>query len=204
VPFTDRSVLPAGHPLARAMESFRCTVRQWADVAAILAGSLLAGVQGARWAGPLAGSAAAVLAVLSVVLAARMQNRRDRAVDVILDGREDLPIALVQRERRRLLSTRTRARLARGLQEAVGGAVKPPRSLRSLPPLCAPRVVSPLVDELLEISMLLHTAEVPARGVARVERLLTRASTSPLYAQEISALHEELCQVRELLTQHEA
>jgi hypothetical protein len=45
VPSAD-FVLPAGHPLARAMESFRCTGRQWADVAAILAGSLLARAQG--------------------------------------------------------------------------------------------------------------------------------------------------------------
>ena len=85
----------------------------------------------------------------------------------------------------------------------VDDAVKPPRRLRPLPPLCAPRVVSPLVAELLEISVLLHGEEMSARGVARVERLLTHASTSPLYAQKVSALHEELCQVRELLTQHE-
>ena len=85
----------------------------------------------------------------------------------------------------------------------VGETAKPRRCLRPLPPLCEPRVVSPLVAELLEISVLLHGEEMSARGVARVERLLTHASTSPLYAQKVSALHEELCQVRELLTQHE-
>src|ERR1700745_1493377 len=159
VPSADL-VLPAGHPLARAMESFRCTGRQWADVAAILAGSLLARAQGARWAWSLAASAAAVLAALSIVLAARVQNRRDRAVEVILDGREELPLAPVQRERRRLVSRRTRTRLARSLQEVVGETAKPRRCLRPLPPLCEPRVVSPLVAELLEISVLLHGDEM--------------------------------------------
>jgi hypothetical protein len=169
----------------------------------VLVGSLLARVQGARWAGPLAGSAAAVLAVWSVVLVMRMQEKRDRAVDVILAGREDLPIALVQRERRRLVSTRTRTRLARNLQEVVDRTVQRSRFPRPLPALYAPRVISPLVTELLEISSLLDAADVPARGVARVERLLTHAATSPLYAEDVSALRDELTQVRELLTRRE-
>ena len=186
------------------MDTFRYTGRQWVDVAAVLAGSLLARAQGARWAGPLAGSAATVLAVLSVLLALRVQERHDRVVDVILDGRERVPIALVQRQRRRLLSAPTRSQLARSLDEVVSEAAKPPRlAVRVLPPLCAPPVVSPLADELRDIGALLGADGVSARGVVRVERLLSQPATSPLYGGDVSALREELRLVRGLLMERD-
>ena len=66
-----------------------------------------------------------VLVVLSLVFAVRVQARRDCVTHVILEGREDLPVAVAQRERRRLVSDRHRLGLARSLEEMVREAAAP-------------------------------------------------------------------------------
>ena len=101
-----------GHPLVRAIEAVQYTVRQWVHVAAVLTGSVIALIEGGAWAAPLAGSAATVLLVLTVILAACDQRKRDCAIELILEGRGSVPIAAVQRQRRRLVSARTREGLA--------------------------------------------------------------------------------------------
>ena len=77
--------------------------RQWVHVAAVLTGSVIARIEGREWAGPLAGSAASVLLILTVLVAAHKQRERDCAIELVLEGRETVPIAAVQRQRRRLL-----------------------------------------------------------------------------------------------------
>ena len=79
------------------------TGRQWVHVAAVLAGSVIARIEGREWAGPLAGSAMIVLLILTVLVAAHKQRERDCAIELVLEGRERVPIAAVQRQRRRLL-----------------------------------------------------------------------------------------------------
>ena len=61
-----------------------------------------------------------------------------------------------------------------------------------------PRVVRLVAGELRDVIGLLRTEGVSARGVARAERLVERA-VSPLYGQDVGALREELCRVRDLL-----
>jgi hypothetical protein len=111
-------------------------------VAALLAGSVIARAEGGRWASGLVCSAGGVLVVLSVLLAVRVQARRDCVTDVILEGSEELPVAVVQRERRRLLSDRNRVGLARSLEE-LAREVAAPRTgrVRLVPALCEPRFV---------------------------------------------------------------
>ena len=53
------------------------------------------------------------LLVLGLLLAAHLQQERDCAIDLVLEGREVLRIAAIQRQRHRLLSERT---LRAGLQ----------------------------------------------------------------------------------------
>ena len=187
------------HPLSRATEASCCTGRQWIHVAAVLVGSVLALAQGARWAIGLVCSAGGVLVVLSLLLAARLQARRDCAIDAILDGDEDLAVAIVQRERRRLVSPRNRIGLARSLEKLAREAAVPRvGKARFLPPLCEPRLVAQVTDELRELAAVLRTGAVSARGVARLERLVSRA-TSPLYGHDVVAVRQELCRVGLLL-----
>lgn len=187
------------HPLSRAIAAVGYTSRQCTDVGAVLVGSVIAHLQGARWSAPLAGSAATVLAVLSLLLAFRVLDRHDCVIDLILDGNEDAELPVVQRERDRLLSVRKRSKLAGSLADMVREAQRPPRRSRFIAtPLVACRIVAPLADELLEISGLLRAGPMFARGVARLDRLLGHA-TSPLYGDDVDALRNELHQVRELL-----
>jgi hypothetical protein len=187
------------YPLARATEALRCTGRQCNHVAAVLIGSAIARAQGGRWASGLVLSSGGVMAVLSLLLALRLQARRDGVTAVILDGREDLPIAAVQRERSRLLSDRNRVGLARRLEElAREAAARHARGVRLVPPLFEPPIVAPFADELRELAAALRTGHVSARCVARLEMLVTHA-TSPLYRHDVTALHDELRRVRALL-----
>jgi hypothetical protein len=190
------------HPLARVAEALRCTAHQWNHVAAVLIGSVIARAQGERWASGLVVSSGGVLVALSLLLAVRVQTRRDCVTALILDGREDLPVAVLQRERRRLLSPIAIASCWRGVwrswlarRQRLG-----PGGVRLVPPLSEPRVVAPFTDELRELAAVLRTGQVSALSVARLERLVTHA-TSPLYGHDVRALCEELRRVRALPTE---
>ena len=84
----------------------------------------VARTEGREWAGPLAGMAAIVLLILTVLLAAHKQRERDYAIELVLEGLETVPIAAVQRQRRRLLSDRTRQGLAGNLEELIRQAAR--------------------------------------------------------------------------------
>ncbi len=60
-----------------------------------------------------------VLLALTLIAAVHHQCKRDRALEVILEGHERLAIDAVQKQRRRLLSPRTRRGLARTLEEII-------------------------------------------------------------------------------------
>ena len=191
--------LRSDHPLLRATEAVHYTGRQGVDVAAVLAGSVIARIEGYRWAGPLAFSAAGVLLILTVLLAGHKQRERDCAIELVLEGREGIPIAAVQRQRRRLISDQTRNGLAGNLEDLIRQSASRSRLQMRVTPLpFEPTVLRMAAGELREVSGLLRTEGVSARGVARAERLVERA-VSPLYGQDVGALREELFRVRDLL-----
>ena len=70
--------------------------------------------------------------------------------------------------------------------------------MRVTPLLFEPMVVRTVAGELRDVIGLLRAEGVSARDVARAERLVERA-VSPLYGQDVGALGEELCRVRDLL-----
>jgi hypothetical protein len=136
--------------------------------------------------------AAITLAILAVVAASLRQRRRDHAIEVILEGREDVQIAVVQRERGRLRSTRTRRALARSFTEMVNQAAHPQKlQMRGSRPLYHLAVVALVTSELLELVSGLEAESVSTIGLARAERLITDAM-SPLYGLEPGALRTEL------------
>ena len=191
--------LRTDHPLLRATEAVHYTGRQWVHVAAVLAGSVIARIEGREWAGPLACSAASVLLILTVLLAAHKQRERDCAIELVLEGREGIPIAAVQRQRRRLLSDQTRSGIAGNLEDLIWQAASRSMVQIRVTPLPFDAMVVRLVaGELRDVIGLLRTEGVSARGVARAERLIEQA-LSPLYGQDVGALREELYRVRDLL-----
>ena len=193
------ALLGEGHPLVRASDALAVLSRQTLAVTAALAACSLAAVAGATWARAAALAAATVLVVLAALAAALLGEVRQRAMDLILEGRERLPLAAVKRERRRLLSPRTRVRLATGLAGVLEEALMPrgvPVASASL--LADARVLRVNAGELRAVAALMRAAPASARGVALVECLLTDGC-SPLYGKEVEPLREELRRASYLL-----
>lgn len=137
--------------------------------------------------------------VLTLLLAAYRQRERDCAIGLIIDGHEQIRIAAVERERRRLLSDRARQGLASSLEDKVREASERRSPRARVTPVPFDRVVvSAVASEMVEVISLLRSPCLWARGVARAERLVERA-LSPLYGRDVGALREELRRVRDLL-----
>ena len=140
-----------------------------------------------------------MLLILTVLVAAHKQRERDCAIELVLEGRESVPIAAVQRQRRRLLSDQTRNGLAGNLEDLIRQAAnRSSVQMRVTPLPFEPTVVRLVAGELRDVIGLLRAEGASARGVARAERLVERA-VSPLYGQDVGALREELRRVRDLL-----
>jgi hypothetical protein len=201
---TGVTALGRDHPLARATDTLRIAVRQWCVVAAMVIGAGIASLEGHTWGLPLTLAAGATLLLVSTIVIAAHGRRRDRAIDLILDGHDSLPIGVVQHERRRLESTRTRAALARRFEDIVELSAHPhlARTWASRP-LYHLRVVVRATPELIEIVRLLRTRPVSIRGVASAERVIAHAE-SPLYGFDHRALRSELARVADLLDACEA
>jgi hypothetical protein len=174
-------------------------VGQLRAVAAVLTGSMIALSEGRAWAPAVAISAAIVLFGLIVVAVGFEQRKSDRAVDPILEGHENVLIAAVQRQHRRLLSQRTRTGLAGSFEDMTKLASNRPRlQMRGARPLFSTRVIAAVVADLRAVIQLLGADDAPTRGVAAAERLITRAD-SPLYGQQAEPLRQELHRLRQLL-----
>jgi hypothetical protein len=193
------ALLGADHPLVRALDALAVGIRQTLAAAGALATCAVAAAGGATWARAAGLSAAAVLFALVALAAGLRQKARRRALDLILEGREGLPLAAVERERRRLLKRRTRARLAASLARLLEEALTPPRPPVPGPSLLADaKVVRENARELCSVAALLRAPPASAGGVALVERLLTDGG-SALYGNEVGALRTELGRARYML-----
>ena len=147
----------------------------------------------------MAAGAGLVLLTLTVLIFALRQRVRDEAIHLIAEGREALQIAVVQRQRQRLLSQRTTEGLARTLETMLCQALNPPRiTTRGARPLFSVRVIASVAPSLRTVISLLQTEQARARGVARAEQLIARGA-SPLYGRDASVLREELHRVQRAL-----
>jgi hypothetical protein len=191
------ALLGEGHPLVAVLGRIETIGGQLVAVATAHAGGL------ALWSLQVAPGVEVVIGAVAfeVVLGCRLfvleQRRRQECVALIVEGREDLPLDAVARERGRLASPRNRARLARAIEELARpqpfGAH--PRTAR--PPLDA-RVVGPVRPQLHELAQQLARDDVSTRGVALLE-LLISSPMSALYGSEPERLKREVGRARYLL-----
>jgi len=193
--------LGAHHPLVRAIHACAVVAHQALAVGITLAGAAVAGACGAEWARTVGLSALIVLLILAGAAAELHQRKRQRALDLILEGRERLPIAAIRRERRRLLDPRTRSLLAASFQTMAQEATSRPKMvIRASRPLFDVKVVAGVAEELRAVARLLGPESESARGVALAERLVMDGMASPLYGHNIAALREQLKRIRYLLS----
>jgi hypothetical protein len=193
------SLLGPEHPLARADARMRTLRTQLAVTVLLGLSSLLASLLAGSPALHLAAGAGALSVVLfGAVLMARA-SLRERALELIASGREELPLPAVENERNRLSDHVYRRRLARTLDAII--AEPHPRDWWF--PMFADReAVHGARAELTEIARLLRELpNVRARGVALVTRLVRDGATSPLYQGPAPQLREELGRIRHVLVQ---
>jgi hypothetical protein len=192
-------VLARNHPLLRVVRRQLVVRRHAAAVGSLLAGSALVSSTGAPLARSLALAAGIVFAVLMALALALRHATRQEAARLIAAGNEHLPLAVVQRERRRLLKASTRERLASRFEYYVSSAAKPSRlplpASRPFVDLLEARAVS---GELLQIAALVRREEDRACGVARAEQLLSQGFLIT-YGGNVAVLRDELHAVIDFL-----
>jgi hypothetical protein len=193
------TLLGPEHPLVRAESRMRTVRAQLAATGVLgvvtLALSPLLGAPALH----LAIGAGALSAVLVGAIVLTRSSLREHALELIVCGREELPLPVVESERSRLSDRRYRRSLARTLD--VIGADPEPHEWWS--PVYADReAVQGARDELTEVARLLRELPtVRARGVALVTRLIRDGATSPLYRGPAPRLREELGRIRHVLIQ---
>jgi hypothetical protein len=190
--------LGAEHPLARALDRLGVLLRQSLAVAALLSAgvaALAAGVPVALW---VVVGAGAVEAVLLCGMALLAQARRERALDLVIQGGGDLPLAAVQHERRRLSHPECREWLARWLDDIREAGERPVGYQRAARPLFNVGMMAELGSELAAVAGALRRGGADPRGVALAQRLLCDG-TSPLYGRDVELLRQELHRICFLL-----
>ena len=192
-----REFLGDDHPLVRVLHRTSVAIRRLLIVVAILACAAAAWLDGAHAAVAVIAAAAIVETFLALQLASLRWLARERAGDLIIQGRADLPLDDVRRERRRLLDRGHCDDLADWVDRTWTVAE---RSLRSPqpPPFSSGRVIVAVRPELAEIAARLREDAPGVRGVALVERLLSEGG-SPLHGGSVSALRQELRRIRFML-----
>jgi hypothetical protein len=102
-------LLGVGHPLVRVLNAMTVRVEQSVVVLAVMSAGGIALAAGVSQALGLIVGTAVVQSALTGSLALLVSDRRAHVRDLIIDGRDSLPLAVVQRERRRLLAPAYRA-----------------------------------------------------------------------------------------------
>jgi hypothetical protein len=185
-----RSVLGPDHPLARVTTQLSVAADRTVAVAVLLAVGIVALIGGMSIGAPLAVAAIAVLAVQLARIGALLAASNQRALELIAQGRGDLPVEAVVRVRQRLLDPAQRECLARALDVMRAEARRPPDECHGIPPLYRVPVVRAVSPELGEVARLVRV-NGGLRGVAATEQMVTDGR-SPLYGDVETVLRQEL------------
>lgn len=199
---SERSIaalwLGAGHPLAGVLREAETVFAQLVSVTAVQAAGVVLLFGNLRFGLSLAIAGVVVQLALVCRLAALKAHRREVCLELIVAGRERLPLACVAREWLRLLNPRTADQLAGSVDEILEVADQRPPLHPAGRPIFHIGVIRRVAPELHQVASLLRAGRPCVRGVAAVEWLLTSAE-SPLYDVDVESLRQELGRVRYLL-----
>jgi hypothetical protein len=191
------TVLGPSHPLVESIETLAEARRQALAVGVILITTLALASGGIRWAQTATLGAGAMLCILAAAERNSRRRLRLQALKLVLEGRETLPVAAVDEQRRRLLDGGHRAMLAASFERLADDAAK----RESWPRASAFRraTAASAADELRGVGELLRSEPSRARGVALARKVLTDGAGSPLHRGEVDVLCQELRRIRFLL-----
>jgi hypothetical protein len=151
-PRSPADLLGPNHPLARGEQFRRDLWRQSLLTAAALSLSAIAAASGWTWGLPFRIAVAIVQLGLAVVLGLHALLQRERARELIIEGRISLPLPVLERERRRLQAARRAAALADALEDLLQEAERWRPVLPGLRPIVDPRQVRAAAAELRAIA----------------------------------------------------
>jgi hypothetical protein len=190
--------LGPSHPLVGVLRRFDTALEQLVSVTAVQASGLVLLSGALKFGLSLALAGVVVQLGLGCRLAALRARRQELCLGLIVAGRQALPLACVDRERRRLLDPRTWERPATSIDEILEIAAGQLPLHPAVRPIFHVRVIRQVGPELRQVASLLRGGAPCVRGVAAVEWLLT-SPASPLYGVEVEQLRQELGRVRSLL-----
>jgi hypothetical protein len=197
-PQTAEALLGLGHPLVGLLYACQTTADEIVVVAAVQAAVVVLFWLSAPFALALAISTAVVQLSLAGRYGMLRMYRHELCRDLVIGGREKLPLAALGCELRRLRDPRRRAWLARAVEELADSADQRRREIGLGPPLCNRRVLAGVQPQLRDLARLLQAGGGGVRGVALLDRLIT-SGTSPLYGRRVEPLRDELGRIRYLL-----
>jgi hypothetical protein len=195
---TAAALLGLSHPLVGLLYACHTTADEIVVVAAVQAAAAVLLWAGASFALALEVAAAVVQLALGLRFGLVRMYRHELCRDLVIGGREQLPLAAVGCELRRLRDPRRRAWLA-GAVERLADSADPRRPEIGLgPPLHNRRVLAAVQPQLRDLAQSLQAGGGGLRGVAMLDRLIT-SGTSPLYGSRVGPLRDELGRIRYLL-----
>jgi hypothetical protein len=193
------ALLGAGHPLVAVLYACGDTVEGITAVAAVQLGALALWSVNASYGRALTLGAGVVQVALGLRWASLLVQRREQCLELVIAGREQLPLAAVARECRRLGSPRRQAQLATCLENLADVETRKPCRGERQRPIHSRRVLAATEPELRGVVARLRAGGGELRGVALLDRLIT-SGASPLYGERVGPLREELARGSYLLT----
>jgi hypothetical protein len=169
-----------------------------AAVAAVQLGALALWWVDASYGRALTFGAGVVQVALGLRWTSLRVQRRELCLELVIAGREHLPLAAVARERRRLGSPRRQAQLAVCLENLADSATRKPCRGERQRPIYSRRVLTATEPQLRGVVARLRAGGAELRGVALLDRLVT-SGASPLYGERVGPLREELARGSYLL-----
>lgn len=191
------TMLGAAHPLVAVLHATQQAKDGLLALAFVELADVVLLVRGIPLAVPLVLSAALVQIALVMRLAAIGVHRRDVCRELIVEGREGLPLAAIEREVRRFRARR-RLQIARSIEELADLGDRRRPQVGPGPPIWDVRVLATVAPQLREVAGLLESDAPAVRGVAMVDWLISDGQ-SPLYGRSVAALRDELWRARYLL-----
>ena len=193
-----REFLGDDHPLVRVCDGLSALLRQSLVVTALGVLGVIGLGDGLPGALAFTTAVAAVELALGLGVAVLVQRKRALALSLIVDGREDVPVAAVRRERSRLRDPAHREGLARWIESICAEAHNPSWRPPYARPIFSLQVIATCEAPLAELARALRSDRPGVRGVLRAQRLLERGA-SPLYGHDADVLRRELRVIRILL-----
>jgi hypothetical protein len=188
-------LLGSEHLLARALDR-RSALRLELVVAGVLLTAAVVAVdEGARGAAAVALGAVVAVAVAGVRMLLTLTGIRSLVLELLVEGRESLPLREAQAERCRLLDVRRREREAEWLVRVADGRDLGLCAAGGGPALISARVAKGARDELLAVAAVLRDETSAVQGLACAEQI-AHEPWSPLYGQDTRALREACSRAR--------